>query len=156
MRRTLSVSFALLSMIGILALATPAQAQSQGRGQGVGDASSGQQASGFELEQNYPNPFNPETTIPFTLGEELFVSGQPVVVSVSIFNLLQQPIAVPLALRHPAGEIEVQQLEYTSPGYYEAFWDGRDGSGNQVASGVYFVRLTVNGRSQYKRMLVTK
>src|SRR5688572_13996079 len=34
-------------------------------------------AGGFELEQNYPNPFNPETTIPFTLGDELFIDGNP-------------------------------------------------------------------------------
>lgn len=148
MRRFACVSFVLLSMIGLGTF--PASAQE------VGSGSSGQQASGFELEQNYPNPFNPETTIPFTLGEDLFANGRPAVVSVIIFNLLQQQVAVPLALRHPSGEVQVSQLEYASPGYYEAFWDGRDAAGNQVASGVYFVRLTVNGRSQFKRMLVTK
>ena len=35
------------------------------------------------------------------------------------------------------------QLEYTSPGRYEAYWDGRDRNGNQVASGVYFVQMLV-------------
>jgi hypothetical protein len=69
---------------------------------------------GFELEQNYPNPFNPETTIPFTLGEELFGDGAPVVVSLRIFNLLSQPVAIPVALSHPAGAgVEVRGLEYT-------------------------------------------
>jgi hypothetical protein len=112
---------------------------------------------GFELEQNYPNPFNPETTIPFTLGEELFADGGPVIVSLRIFNLLSQPVAVPVALAHPAGAgVEVRNLEYTQPGRHEAFWDGTDQSGRQVASGIYFMQLTVNGQSVSRRMYVLK
>jgi hypothetical protein len=112
---------------------------------------------GFELEQNYPNPFNPETTIPFTLGEELFADGAPVVVSLRIFNLLSQPVAIPVALSHPAGAgVEVRNLEYTQPGRHEAFWDGTDQSGRQVASGIYFMQLTVNGQSVSRRMYVLK
>ena len=62
-----------------------------------------------------------------------------------------------LALRHPAGEgVPLTQLEYTRPDTYEAFWDGRDSSGRQVASGVYFCQVTVNGRSKVMRMFVTK
>lgn len=112
---------------------------------------------GFDLEQNYPNPFNPETTIPFILGEELFVAGNPVVVSLRIFNLLSQPVAFPVALSHPAGAgVEVRSLEYTQPGRHEAFWDGTDQSGRQVASGIYFMQLTVNGQSVSRRMYVLK
>ena len=118
---------------------------------------SAQESGGFVLEPNYPNPFNPETTIPFTLGDELFASGQPVVVSVRVFNLLSQVVAHPVALGHPAGEgVQVIQLEYPQPGRYEAFWDGYDLSGRQVASGMYFLQLTVNGESQISRMLVAK
>ena len=112
---------------------------------------------GFELEQNYPNPFNPETTIPFSLGEELFADGAPVVVSLRIFNLLSQPVAIPVALAHPAGAgVEVRSLEYAQPGRHEAFWDGTDQSGRQVASGIYFMQLTVNGQSVSRRMYVLK
>jgi len=121
-----------------------------------GSASSGG-TSGFQLEQNYPNPFNPETTIPFTLGDELFVDGRPAVVSVRIFNLLQQLVAYPVALGHPAGQgLELSQLEFDRPGHYEAFWDGMDQSGRQVASGIYFMQLTVNGQSQTRKMYVLK
>jgi hypothetical protein len=124
--------------------------------QQTGDAPPGQ-ASGFQLEQNYPNPFNPETTIPFVLTEELFADGRHVVVSLRIFNLLQQMVAVPVALAHPAGEgIQVQQLEYAQPGRYEAFWDGMDLSGRQVASGIYFMQLTVNGITKTRKMYVLK
>jgi hypothetical protein len=47
-------------------------------------------------------------------------------------------------------------LEYPFPGRFEAYWDGRNERGRQVASGVYFVQLTVNGKTQFQRMYVTK
>ena len=115
------------------------------------------QANGFQLEQNYPNPFNPETRIPFVLGEELFADGRPVVVSLRIFNLLQQVVSSPVALGHPAGEgVPVLQLEFTQPGRYESFWDGLDTCGRQVASVIYFMQLTVNGVSTTRKMYVLK
>lgn len=147
MRRFFGVSFVLFTS---LALSGALSAQETGR-------RSGESAGGFSLEQNYPNPFNPETTIPFVLNEGLFESGRPVVVSLRIYNLLRQPVAAPVALRHPAGEnAPLVQLEYTAPGRYEAFWDGKDFGGHQVASGVYLVQLTVNGMSQHMRMFVAK
>ena len=126
---------------------------------GTGDASAQTPASSggsFDLDQNYPNPFNPETTIPFTLGDELFASGGPVVVTLRVFNLLSQPVAYPVALQHPAGAVEVRGLEYTQPGRHEAYWDGTDQSGRQVASGIYFMMLTVNGQSVTKKMYALK
>ncbi|MEJ2541128.1 MAG: hypothetical protein P8188_14355 [Gemmatimonadota bacterium] len=148
MRRLLSVSFVFFALF---ALCQPSSAQEGGRRASPGET------SGFQLEQNYPNPFNPETRIPFVLGPDLFESGQPVVVSMRVYNLLQQPIAVPVALRHPSGDrTPMVQLAYTAPGRYEAFWDGHDFAGNQVASGPYFVQITVNGVSKHMRMFVSK
>ncbi len=100
----------------------------------------------FDLQQNYPNPFNPATTIPFILHEGLFTAGLPVQVSMRIFNVLTEPVASPIALGHSSGEgVELIELEYTQPGTYEAFWDGTNQSGREVASGIYFVQLKVNG-----------
>lgn len=112
---------------------------------------------GFTLGQNYPNPFNPETRIPFELSERLFDAGEPVVVSIRIFNILQQYVAAPVAMGFMGGEgLPMLQLEYTSPGRYEAYWDGRDRNSNQVASGVYFVQMLVNGQTAMRKMFVTK
>ena len=148
MRRIIGVLSALLLMFGASASLS---AQEPGKTAPAG------RANGFQLEQNYPNPFNPETKIPFVLGEELFADGRPVVVTLRIFNLLQQVVAVPVALGHPSGEgVQLNQLEYYQPGRYEAYWDGTDQSGHQVASGIYFMQLTVNGVSQNRKMYVLK
>ena len=118
----------------------------------------GEPGLGFKLQQNYPNPFNVETRIPFELEEALFEEGNPVIVSIRIYNILTQFVAAPVALRYPGGEgLPLLQLEYTSAGRYEAHWDGRDRHGKQVASGVYFVQMRVDGRGPaVRRMLVTK
>ena len=116
-----------------------------------------QSQSGFQLEQNYPNPFNPETRIPFSLGESLFVEGRPATVTIRIFNVLRQLVASPTALGHTQGEgLPIEDLEFNTPGRFEAYWDGTDRSGAQVASGVYFVQLVVNGQAQVRKMFVTK
>lgn len=101
----------------------------------------------FRLEQNYPNPFSTETKIPFVLEKSLFEKGEGVTVSLRIYNILQQFVAAPKALRHPGGEgLPLLQLEYRTDGRYEASWDGKDRNGRPVASGVYFVQMRVEGR----------
>ncbi len=115
-----------------------------------------EQESGFTLGQNYPNPFNPETRIPFDLSEVLFTDGRTAVVSVRIYNVLQQFVGSPIALNHPSGQAPLVDLEYGSPGRYEAYWNGLDQSGREVASGIYFVQLTVNGVTDVRRMYVAK
>lgn len=112
--------------------------------------------SGFELQQNYPNPFNPSTRIPFTLRPSLFEGKESVAVTMRIFNVLQQLVAYPSALNHPMGNSEVQDLRYETPGQKEAFWDGRDINGRQVASGIYYLQVIVDGRRRVMPMIVAK
>jgi hypothetical protein len=124
-----------------------------------GGATVGSQAipeSGFRLGSNRPNPFTTETRIPFELFDVLFANGRLVVVSIRIFDILTQYVGSPTALNHPAGDgTAVIDLEYVAPGRYEALWDGRDSSGIPVAWGVYIVDLTVNGRSESRRITVS-
>lgn len=148
MRRAFCVGVVLL-LVGLV-VPSSAQGQQDADPPGLRD-------SGFRLGQNYPNPFNPETRIPFELGESLFESGRTVKVTLRIYNVLQQLVAVPTALNHPLGNgVPVQDLEYDSPGPKEAFWDGHDTSGRQVASGIYYMQLIVDGHSVVRRMIVAK
>jgi hypothetical protein len=90
----------------------------------------------FSLAQNYPNPFNPETEIAFSLR----VEGN---VRLEIFNLLGQSVTVLLDGYHPQG-ITV------------AHWDGRDSRGAAAPTGFYFYRLTQDGQSLVRKMVLLK
>ena len=96
----------------------------------------------FELYQNYPNPFNPNTTIKFTLPASTD-DGETLPTTLKIYNVL--------------GEV-VRTLvdEPMSPGVHHKIWDGKDGQGNQVASGIYFYRLRAGKFSETKKMVLLK
>ncbi len=145
MRRVFSVGVVLLLGFGIFSTPVSAQSGSGNRG-------------GFQLEQNYPNPFNPTTKFPFTLGDELFMGGQPVEVTIRVYNVLRQLVAVPTALDHPSGNATpVEHLEYVTPGRHVAYWDGLDKDGRKVASGIYFVYMWVNReKPQVAKIIVAK
>lgn len=112
---------------------------------------------GFHLEQNYPNPVNPETWIPFYLEDGLFENSDSVVVSVRIYNILRQVVAIPEALDLPSGQREpVINLTYRTPGRKLAYWNGRDSAGRRVPSGVYYCQLVLNGQahSRTRKLIV--
>lgn len=129
-------------------------------GQSVGRAGR-DRAQGLELGQNYPNPFNPETKIPFSVGDapECTESSRTHRVSLRIYNLLAQLVAIPLLQGGTAGVAGGQPIQNLNLpcGQYTAFWDGKYlESGNEVASGVYLYRLEVDDRTAVKRMFVAK
>ena len=88
----------------------------------------------FSLQQNFPNPFNPSTVIPYELDR-----AAPV--RLEIFNALGQQIGI-LVDGIRAG------------GRHRAIWDGRDDRGRGVAAGIYVYRLTVDGISRSRRMVL--
>ncbi len=113
-----------------------------------------------ELQQNYPNPFNPATTIPFRLSEALFANGHRPVVSLRIYNVLAQLVAIPTA--QASGEpmdglaLECRDLR---DGFcdFSAYWDGKYmGTDRDAASGVYVYQLVVDGQRFSRRMVVLK
>lgn len=121
-----------------------------------------QRTQGFSLGQNYPNPFNPETKIPFTLGDEPCSDpGRKYRVSLRIYNLLAQQVAIPVLLNAggnnvDGSRVELQNLELTC-GKYVAWWDGKyAGSGREVASGVYLYRMEVDGKAEVRKAIVLK
>jgi hypothetical protein len=129
--------------------------------QGVSTQTGKAQGAGLELGQNFPNPFNPETRIPFTIGDGPGCADPSRLyrVSLRIYNVLAQPVAVPVlqgGTGNVAGGELLNRLSLTCD-QYTAYWDGRDMKTQQeVASGVYLYRLEVDGKAVVKKMLVSK
>jgi hypothetical protein len=88
------------------------------------------------LAPNVPNPFNPATEIRFLVPE----GGAG---SLAVYDLRGARVATLLAGRLEAG-----------PG--RVVWDGRDDDGLEAASGVYFMRLEVNGNSAVRKMVLIR
>jgi hypothetical protein len=111
-----------------------------------------------ELKQNYPNPFNPATTIPFALGGEAFADGHRPKVSLKIFNVLAQLVAIPV-LQGTGEPLENLELTCSSSAgcAFSAYWDGNvANSGRQAASGVYIYQLTVDAARYTRKMVIMK
>ena len=98
----------------------------------------------YKLDQNYPNPFNPTTTIQFSLPQAGFVT-------LTVYNMLGQEVATLLNnVQYEEGQDESIDFDATN-----------------LASGVYFYRLSVQGIdddgavtgqsfTQVKKMLLMK
>ena len=94
-----------------------------------------------ELLANYPNPFNPETWIPYRLAEDAFVT-------LTIYDLNGRIIRT-----LDVGHRIASAYESRSKAVY---WDGRNGLGEPVASGVYFYTLTAGDYSATRKMMILK
>jgi hypothetical protein len=112
----------------------------------------------IQLKQNYPNPFNPATTIPFSLGPEMFSGGHRPTVSLKVYNVLAQLVAVPIlqGTGEPLDNVQLSCASTTSCDF-SAYWDGNVlNSGRQAASGVYIYQLVVDGKRFTKKMIIMK
>lgn len=92
-----------------------------------------------KLYQNYPNPFNPETWIPYQLKGESEVK-------IMIYSLSGQLI-------------RTLELGNKQHGLYlsrdiAAYWDGRNESGEQVTSGIYFYTIKAGNYTATMKMIV--
>jgi hypothetical protein len=89
----------------------------------------------FALKQNYPNPFNASTQIDFR------TSGGNV--SLAVYD-----VTGALVKTLVDGSLEV--------GSYSVIWDGKDNSGSDVSSGIYFYRLSDSHSESVRRMTLLK
>ena len=94
-----------------------------------------------KLLPNYPNPFNPETWIPYRLAEDAFVT-------LTIYDRTGQIVRTFDVGHHTAAAYESRSNAI--------YWDGRNETGEQVASGVYFYTLTAGDFSATRKMLILK
>jgi hypothetical protein len=85
----------------------------------------------FELFQNYPNPFNPSTKIKYEVLERTFVT-------IKIYDVLGNELSTLVNEEKVHGSYEV---EFT---------------GNGLASGIYYYRITAGNFSQTKKMILVR
>ena len=90
----------------------------------------------FRVAQNYPNPFNASTIINFSIS-------LPDAVEIRIYNILGQKVKT-LAL----GSFE--------SGSHRVTWHGRDESGSEVASGVYFYSVSTSAERAVHKMVLLR
>lgn len=90
----------------------------------------------FTLFQNHPNPFNPITNIEYQVRKNAHVS-------IKVYDILGR-------------EIKTLVSKNLGIGTYGVEWDGRDNSGNQVASGLYIYRMIADDFVASYKMLFLK
>jgi len=91
----------------------------------------------YALQPAFPNPFNPVTTIRYDLPEPCRVTLQVYDLSGRLIRMLRQ------------GSME-------EAGHREVVWNGTDGQGRAVSSGVYFYRLTAGPYTETRRMVLVR
>ncbi|MCC7431693.1 lamin tail domain-containing protein [bacterium] len=85
----------------------------------------------YSLNQNYPNPFNPNTQITFELPKSTKVN-------LEVYNLLGQKVVTLVNRKFEAGNHSVTFIA------------------NNLASGIYFYKLSTPDFTQTKKMLLVK
>jgi hypothetical protein len=90
----------------------------------------------YKLNQNYPNPFNPTTTISYSLAHSSHVE-------IKVYNILGH-------------EIRTLINEFKENGQYSVQWNGKNSSGKNVSSGIYFYTIRAGDFSQLKKMLLVR
>lgn len=90
----------------------------------------------FQVAQNYPNPFNAQTRIDFTLNKAQDYR-------LDIFNAIGRLIRSFVSESPAVGTVSV-------------VWDGRDQTGHDAASGVYFYRLSSGSEALTRKMVLLK
>lgn len=90
----------------------------------------------FDLHQNSPNPFNPSTRVSFSLSE-------PGKVTLTVYALTGRRIATLIDAPLNSGDHSVD-------------WNGHDEYGHEVASGVYFYRLSTGSERISRKMLLLR
>jgi hypothetical protein len=88
--------------------------------------------SGYELAQNHPNPFNPTTTIKFSIPRQERVQ-------LEVFNLLGRKVAT------------LVDNEMLAPGQHVRTWEA-----SNLATGVYFYRMTAGDFREMKKMILVR
>jgi len=90
----------------------------------------------FVLYDPYPNPFNPAINIEYTLNKADNVS-------IKVYNIL--------------GEIvKIIVNDYQSVGNYKLTWDGKNMNNQNVASGIYLMKMESTNQNSVKKLVLMR
>jgi hypothetical protein len=89
----------------------------------------------YNLSNNFPNPFNPSTTFTYDITE----LGE---VHFAIYDLI--------------GRLIYEEQRTHLPGQYSLRWNGIDSFDRKVGSGMYLLRMQINGFSATRKMVLLK
>ncbi len=87
----------------------------------------------FAIHQNFPNPFSERTEIKYQLPEECDVE-------LAIYNVI-------------GGRVKTLIDGKQSPGYYSAYWSGKDSRGRNVPAGAYFLTCKAGNFEDNKKIV---
>jgi len=90
----------------------------------------------FSLSQNSPNPFARSTTMEYGLP-------RPSQVSIRVFDITGR-------------EIKILVNENLEPGFYNAYWDGRNARSEKAPSGVYFLKMDADTYSMTRKIVLLR
>ncbi len=100
---------------------------------GVSESPTDGLPASYALHQNFPNPFNPATVIRYDLP-------QPADVVLKIYDVMGREVRTLIDAKQSAG-------------YKSILWDGMNGHGQRVSSGVYVYKLLAGNHAQIRKML---
>ena len=148
MQRVTTVFTLLLLLVGAMAAGNASAQAPRGR---TPIAST----RGFDFDREGVSPVRPQMYIPFYLEENLFEGTDSVAVSMRIYNVLNNVVAIPI-LRDPMDGRQARTIDfiYYTPGKKVAYWDGKDLAGRTVTSGIFYCKLTVGGESTVVKLVV--
>ena len=89
------------------------------------------EAKNFSITSLYPNPFNPTTKVDYSVEQ----AGN---LRLSIYNILGQ-------------EVAVLHNGFQAEGSYQAVWNA-----GELASGVYYINMMMNGYTETKKAVLVK
>lgn len=90
----------------------------------------------FSVGSNYPNPFNPDTRVNFALPDSRHV--------------------VAIVYNTPGQKVRTLLNGSLAAGYHSVTWDGTNDAGQQLPSGIYYLRLQAGHDSMVQKMIMVK
>lgn len=104
------------------------------------------------LEEPRPNPVLPAALVPFAIDQEVCRRDHVPLVSLKVYNVLAEPVAVLVLRGRRAESLDNHALRC---GTYVAVWNGTIDGGTRVAPpGIYYLQLVADDRAPRTRKLI--